>query len=307
MANVLLAGTVNTGAGVAVVGATVEVFDRDTTTTVRATFTGGTDANGDWNFSYAPGANARRVDVRITNGTSITFLKFDDQIQVSSVETSTLRVINPGSTFEYDIVPAAITAARQISLPLLTGTGTMVVLEDVVSGGQTFASALTLSAVLTVNANIAFPATQVASAGANTLDDYEEATWTPALQDDTRSDAEGQTYTTRYGDYTKIGRMVSVRCSLEVNSLGTLTTTEQAVVAGLPFTSLNVGNAISPVICGEGLSLAITAGQSVGGRINANATIMLLTLWDDAAGTTLMTIAEVSAGGFLFLGAQYPV
>ena len=128
MANVRLVGTVLTGAGVAVVGATVEVLDRDTTTPVRATFTGGTDVNGDWNFSYAPGANSRRVDVRITNGTSISFLKQDDEIQVASVETEALRILNPNFDFEYDIVPAAITASRQLNLPLITATDTLVVL-----------------------------------------------------------------------------------------------------------------------------------------------------------------------------------
>mgnify|MGYP001584083229 CR=1 FL=1 len=146
MANVLLAGTLLTGAGVAVVGATVEVFDRDTTTPARATFAGGTDASGDWNFSYAPGANARRVDVRITNGSSISFLKYDDQIQVSSVETANLRIINPAFTFEYDIVPAAITAARQLNLPLLTGTATLAAIDEGVKGAD-IASGATLTLV----------------------------------------------------------------------------------------------------------------------------------------------------------------
>ena len=146
MANVLLAGTVLTGAGVAVVGATVEVFDRDTVTPVRATFAGGTDASGDWNFSYAPGANSRRVDVRVTNGSSISFLKYDDQLQVSSVETANLRIINPAFTFEYDIVPAAITAARQLNLPLITGTATLAAIDEGVKGAD-IASAATLTLV----------------------------------------------------------------------------------------------------------------------------------------------------------------
>ena len=153
MATVLLQGTVLTGAGVAVVGATVEVLDFDTTT-VRSTFAGGTDANGDWNFTYAPGANPRRVDVRITNGTSISVLKFTDQIQVSSVETANLRIINPAFTFEYDIVPAAINAARQLNLPLITATDTLAVLGL----AQTFTEAITLSAatgnVLVVDTNV---------------------------------------------------------------------------------------------------------------------------------------------------------
>ena len=127
MANVLLAGNVLTGAGAAVVGATVEVFDRNTTTPVRATYAGGSGTSGEWSFSYAPGANSRRVDVRVTNGSSVSFLKFDDQVQVSSVETASLRILNPAFTFEYDIVPAAITAARQLNLPLITATKTLAV------------------------------------------------------------------------------------------------------------------------------------------------------------------------------------
>jgi hypothetical protein len=52
-------------------------------------------------------------------------------------------------------------------------------------------------------AGIAFPATQSASTDANTLDDYEEGTYTPTLTADTGT----YTYTST-GSYTKIGRTV---------------------------------------------------------------------------------------------------
>jgi hypothetical protein len=39
----------------------------------------------------------------------------------------------------------------------------------------------TTTGVLTLGAGIQFPATQVSSADANTLDDYEEGTWTPTI------------------------------------------------------------------------------------------------------------------------------
>ena len=51
---------------------------------------------------------------------------------------------------------------------------------------------------------IQFPATQSASSDANTLDDYEEGTWTPALG----GAASGVSYASRTGTYTKIGNRV---------------------------------------------------------------------------------------------------
>lgn len=72
---------------------------------------------------------------------------------------------------------------------------------------------------------LAFPASAVAVANANTLDDYEEGTWTPSLGGNT-------TYGGQVGTYTKIGRLVYVFCKLEVTTLGTGGQT----IAGLPFT-----------------------------------------------------------------------
>jgi hypothetical protein len=75
-------------------------------------------------------------------------------------------------------------------------------------------------------AGITFPATQAASSNANTLDDYEEGTWTPNLGGNT-------TYSTQSGQYAKIGRLVTVWFDLTVNSIGTGATN---LIYGLPFT-----------------------------------------------------------------------
>lgn len=81
---------------------------------------------------------------------------------------------------------------------------------------------------------ITFPATQNASTNANTLDDYEEGTWTPV-------DGSGATlsFSTAIGKYTKIGRMVywtmEVTYPVTANGSG-------AEVGGLPFTTATVGN-----------------------------------------------------------------
>lgn len=49
---------------------------------------------------------------------------------------------------------------------------------------------------------VSFPATQVASSNANTLDDYEEGTWTPTCT--------GVTFTSAVGQYTKVGQKVTL-------------------------------------------------------------------------------------------------
>lgn len=80
---------------------------------------------------------------------------------------------------------------------------------------------------LQIKDGIGFPATQVASTDVNTLDDYEEGTWTPSV-------GGTATYTTQVGSYTKIGNKVFFQGKLEINVIGT---GSQSFVFGLPFTS----------------------------------------------------------------------
>lgn len=79
--------------------------------------------------------------------------------------------------------------------------------------------------------SVAFPATQSASSDANTLDDYEEGTWTPVIGG--TNSATGQTYSTQSGTYTKIGRQVTITFQATLTALGTIS--GQQVLTGLPF------------------------------------------------------------------------
>ena len=108
---------------------------------------------------------------------------------------------------------------------------------------------------------ITFPAAQSASSDANTLDDYEEGTWTPTVQG--TSTAGAATYTTRVGRYTKIGNTVNVMCSLGWSAH---TGSGDTVVAGLPFTSATYSlNAIWPSsIFASGMNFGTSATQLVG-------------------------------------------
>jgi len=78
-----------------------------------------------------------------------------------------------------------------------------------------------------------FPASQNASSDANTLDDYEEGSWSPTAI------ANGGTgspnHITQYGRYVKIGRQVTLQCYL-VFTKNTMSGGGLAI-GGLPFTS----------------------------------------------------------------------
>jgi hypothetical protein len=91
-------------------------------------------------------------------------------------------------------------------------------------------------AAITASQGIKFPATQVTSTDANTLDDYEEGTWTPVLTFSAPGNlAVG--YTTQKGSYTKIGRLVSVEFNIVTSSFTHTTASGAAMVSGLPFNS----------------------------------------------------------------------
>ena len=66
---------------------------------------------------------------------------------------------------------------------------------------------------------INFPATQNASTDANTLDDYEEGTWTPVALTDSGSFST----TSVAGTYVKIGRQVTVNGFIRIDNIGTAT------------------------------------------------------------------------------------
>ena len=120
----------------------------------------------------------------------------------------------------------------------------------------TAGNAITLTQALTLNANgalvlqggstsatgvgVAFPATQSASSDANTLDDYEEGTFTPTFTNISAG-------ATKTGAYVKIGRMVFV--NIYFGNMA-CTGTSAVTIGGLPFTrsssTSSDGDALTP-------------------------------------------------------------
>lgn len=152
-----------------------------------------------------------------------------------------------------------------------------------------FASSATFSTGVTVSTGvlvigqgqIAFPATQVASADAQTLDQYKELTWTPVIGGS--GGTSGQSYSVQTGHYVKIGQFVLATFECTLSAKGTITTNVQ--IQGLPF--------------------AILAGSTIECTLGWHALAtnwVYMTAENNAAGGTAVTIRGLQAAGTSSLG-----
>jgi hypothetical protein len=86
---------------------------------------------------------------------------------------------------------------------------------------------------------LTFPATQVASTNANTLDDYEEGTWTPNPQ----NNGSTSSFSSKVGYYRKVGSVVTCWFSCNSGSSNGGSGSGAVILNGLPF-AMAVGNQI---------------------------------------------------------------
>ncbi len=135
---------------------------------------------------------------------------------------------------------------------------------------------------------------------ANTLDDYEEGTWTPIL---TVGSGSSHAYSEQVGYYTKIGRVVSFWGRLTLSSLGTAS--GNAGIGGLPFTTNASTNHPGYLIVTFMANGNITAGTSCSGIVNSNDTTVNLQNWDTTGRSTALQVSEVTASGVFGFGGSY--
>jgi hypothetical protein len=150
----------------------------------------------------------------------------------------------------------------------VTGTG---VFSSTIKGATTISVGNATPAAS--GAGITFPATQSASTDANTLDDYEEGTFTPTTVGSTIAGA--GTYTTQTGRYTKIGRMVYITAFINQTAH---TGTGNMRLASLPFTSANNANiySIFPIDSGN---LTVPANAIPFLETDTNTTVAIFATW----------------------------
>lgn len=143
----------------------------------------------------------------------------------------------------------------------------------------------------TSGAGITFPATASASSDANTLDDYEEGTFTPTVIGS--STAGTATYSTQVGAYRKIGSLVYITIQLEYtsgNGSGNL------LISGLPF-----NNAYSGQIAVRADGITLSANSYPSAVIGSN----VVNIQQAATGTPTIASVSYDGAGFLQVGGCY--
>lgn len=139
---------------------------------------------------------------------------------------------------------------------------------------------------------IAFPGTQVASSDPNTLDDYEEGSWTPSINGGSSNGV--LTNNSSAGSYIKIGSMVWVHCQLHFQC--TTAGSGAFSISNLPF--------VAAAVNGHGFALALGAlynwnidnsAYQLGARVNESTSSIFF--WNNIDNSTDALLSWPFAGG----------
>jgi hypothetical protein len=150
---------------------------------------------------------------------------------------------------------------------------------------------------------IAFPASQSASTDVNTLDDYEEGTFTPTIL--FGGNNTGMVYNRQYAKYTKIGNRVFINMYVSIYpTKGSSTGT--ATVAGLPFQNVNDGNgsAGAQTACAFNPPQILYSG-SVNAYVENNATYIQLATVTEGGFNSGMTDANFQNNSVVQIMCHY--
>lgn len=145
---------------------------------------------------------------------------------------------------------------------------------------------------------IGFPATQAPSSDANTLDDYEEGAWSPALKFGGAS--VGMTYSIQSGRYTKIGNVVTATGYLTLTAKGS--SSGNATIEGLPFAAMNDNGALSAA----NVRISdVTYTGVVSAYVNKNTTVLYLSQTIEAGTASFLTQANFANSSSIVFSVTY--
>jgi len=256
------------------------------------------DANGIFPICYLA-AVSYRVLVTTSDGQTIypTQDNIYDLFQISTPQVTTLPQAvtidsSPDYTWTFPATPASGVLAMNGSGVVSVVTDAAGVLTSNGSGTRSFTQAPTLTTptmtipvvstrISLTGGQIAFPAVQVASSDANTLDDYEEFNWTPVVSG--TGGGSGQTYNSQHGEGVKIGRWVFCTCTITLTAKGTIT--GDVIISGLPYA---VDTAADSACAFGDFDATATNQVWVAGIIGAAGYILLRN--KDAASTSMGTM-----------------
>jgi hypothetical protein len=148
--------------------------------------------------------------------------------------------------------------------------------------------------------SVKFPATQIPSSNVNTLDDYEEGTWTATFTPGT-SGSITLDGSARTGAYIKIGRLVSITGLFYVASVSSPVGT--VFISGLPFSTAVGNNEYRAALNVYATGLKTSATTALQAITEDNAKSISLTKF--AAGAASALAGDFQAGVIITIGGTY--
>jgi len=195
-------------------------------------------------------------------GTALVAAAIGVTVQAYDADLTTWAGITPGANVGTFLATPS-SANLRAALTDETGTG-----GAVFADAPQFTTGIGIGATAAGAGGIAFPATAVAVADANTLDDYEEGTWTPA-----DNSGASLAFTSVSGSYTKIGRLV---------------------IASFQFTYPSTADATACSI--NGLPFAMATGPQEGGYLSFNPLTIAATIIGGGASSTSFRFYGTNSG-----------
>jgi hypothetical protein len=250
---------------------TIIILAGGTKAKITCILTSGTSA-ASWDFDY-----------KAYSVTSNKKLSVSNSLTLAGTDGKTLTVSNS--------ITVAGTDSTVMTFPSTSAT---IARTD---SAQTFSGTQTFSGIISATGGaVKFPATQVPDADANTLDDYEEGTFTPGVS--FGNGTTGITYGTQDGKYRKIGSCVLFKLYVVLTSKGSSTGAARAT--GLPFTS------------GSGESSVATYGSitntgMIAGYVEDGGTVVRFQQISTAGAQTNMTDADFTNTSEFHIAGWYDV
>jgi hypothetical protein len=238
----------------------------------------------------------------LTAGTNVTITNADGSITVNSASSAVEIHAAPSKTtpVDADEIPLADSASaftlKKLTWANLKATLATWIGGNFIAGSFTSLVSSTTGKVATTlgvgnaipsasGSGVTFPATQSASSDANTLDDYEEGNWTPAVAVASGSITANATLT--LGKYTKVGRLVTLTGLIYIDSVSA------------PSGSFSVTSC--PFVTGTGYGFR-SSGSAYGSDLKSTATTALGCFMVDASGT--LYFKKFAAGAQSDIGAD---
>jgi len=253
----LLAGTL-TDRYVSLGASHTAIFEKSNTEYAQVILaTNQANANGAYlTFAKSRGTTANSYAV-VSSGDALGEITFDGADGATSYAAARIAALVDGTPGANDM------PGRLVFSTTADGAATPTERMRIDNAGRVLvgtATANTSGAKLQTSDGITFPATAVASADVNTLDDYEEGTWTPTA---TPSISGTITLSSITASYTKIGNTVSMRLQTTVSAVSSPL---GYIDISLPFT--NSGNSSGSVFFYNGDTGAIMSNFI--GRVTGN-------------------------------------